>query len=159
MFNENTVATLALFRFTPALKEGETTPRARTDKDPIYTGNLKGKDDSGDFKINVSAWAVPGQKFLRLSFDHPDLEGEFQGSLNKTNDSAENNSYYGSIKEKFADEVDGKMVYSDSEWKLKIKAVVAVAASGRYIRGDVFPWSKVPDRVVARDGSADDLPF
>lgn len=151
LINANTKARIALFN--RVAKED--------DKPGVTYPAMFGSIENKDFKINVSAFlkvnTTNGKKFLSLVIRNEHDEQTFAGTLHRSEKAGKEDTYYGYISEQFQDEVDGKTVYSNSDWQIGISAKVKKADSGRkYIGGDVYPLNKTAGTTSATSTPAAD---
>ena len=157
MMNPSTAARFALFTRKP--KDTDEVGKEY----PLMFGAIENKE----FKINVSAFKRTndaGKDYLSLSIANEGDAQVFGGMLFKSDKKGKEGEYFGFINETYVDVVDGKKVYSHSEWQSSINAKVTTAEPGakvsKYIGGNIRPSNKRPAPVTPPVGEEeDDIPF
>ena len=154
MLNATTKARFALFNRAPREEDEEGVVY------PVMTGTVEAKD----FKKNVSAFkkinTKNGKEFLSLVIRNEHDEQTFSGTLHRDEKDGKEGHYYGYISEQFTEEVDGKTVYSTSEWQLGIRAKIQrPEGKKKYIGGDVYPLNKIAPVTDAQPAAEEDLAF
>lgn len=127
---------------------------------PIMTGFI----ENNSFKVSVSAFLKmntdTGKKFLSLVIRNENDEQTFGGTLFKSEKAGKEGTYYGYISEQFEDEIDGKRVFSSSEWQLGISAKIKTPeGKKKHIGGDVYPLNRKANGAESADDESGDVAF
>jgi hypothetical protein len=142
-----------LFDQDPEVKRKE---KARIDAGefPVVQGFMeigprKREDGQKNPTMQMSAFFVPGQKFLSLTIQQQEKDGDkyntirtFRGTLNKGN-----GGYFGYIHEQFVAEVEGKKQFSKGDFEFSFNATKhsALVEAGEIKRKSYFESTKWSD--------------
>lgn len=154
MLNANTKARIALFNRAPQEDDKSNVVY------PIMTGVIEGKD----FKKNVSAFKKinkgNGKEFLSLVIRNEHDEQTFSGTLHRDEKDGKAGHYFGYISEQFANDVNGEIEYSNSDWQVGIRAKIQTPeGKKKYIGGDVYPLNKHATAVDSPATQDEDIAF